>query len=117
MPVDVMKILQENKDKNFVQRLLYPDMHPKMNRPDLGLGSYSTHLMSYATTDNGAVVYPEIIQQEDQSLKRLDRQEAYNHAMRTGEHIKFDNPEDASWFTENYKSIWNKPKVATPQEY
>lgn len=108
----VFQILLQNKDKNFVQRILFPQNAPALSMPDTGEGGYGTHLMSYSTIGpkdkpTGAVVYPQIIQdRETGELVRLGQREAVDYAMRTGEFIKFDNPADADFFGKNYKLAW-----------
>ena len=105
----IKAILEGHKDKNFVQRIMQPDKYPTLPLdPSKGEGDYGTHMMSYSTNDKGAVVYPEIIQDTDGNLKRLGRDEAYRHAMKTGEYIPFSNPADADWFGKNYKKVWEK---------
>jgi hypothetical protein len=101
---DIIRILSQNVDKNFVQRLVNPQNYPVVERPDLGPGGYSTHLMSYAPTRDGAIVYPNIVQDPHTGkLVQLDPKAAMDYAMQTGEHIHFPNPKDAAFFAENYK--------------
>ena len=32
--------------------------------------------------------------------------DAFNQVKKTGNYITFDNPGDAEWFSQNYKSAW-----------
>jgi len=102
------QILESNKDKNFVDRILNKENYPSMPRPDLGKGIISTHLMSWAEDGLGAFVYPEIVfDSNTKKLKRLGQKEAIDYAIKTDELIRFDNPEDADWFSKNYKQYWD----------
>ncbi len=102
----VQALLQEHSDKNFVQRILHPKNYPSI---DLGEGYHGTHLMSWATVGDKAIVYPTIIQDpETGELKRLNQKEAMDTALRTKEFIKFNTPEEADWFSKNYKRVWNQ---------
>lgn len=100
----VRAILEKNKDKDFVKRILAPDKYPVITNKD---GSISTHLMSWGQSDNGYFVYPTIINTKE-GLKRLSDDEAWNHAISSKEFIRFDSPEEADWFSKNYKSVWRK---------
>ena len=103
----ISEILQANADKNFVQRIMKPDTNPVLmnwNGPD----TWGTHAMSYATRDNGAMVYPTIVQMPDGTLRKLEGREAMDHAIKTNEFIQFDTPEEADWFGKNYKQIWGQ---------
>jgi hypothetical protein len=57
----INNVLQEYKDKNFVQRVMYPEQYPKL---DLGNGYHATHKMSWGEhPDNPglSIVYPNVI--------------------------------------------------------
>jgi hypothetical protein len=100
-------VLEANKDKNFVHRIYNPQL--SLPLPDIAPDAYGTHMMSYATDEKGAIAYPEIIFDEKAGkLKRLGRSEAQDHAYKTGEFIRFKTPEEAEWFTKNYKEIWKR---------
>jgi hypothetical protein len=106
----INSILRNNKSLNFVQRVQNPDKYPSLPLPDMGEDMYGTHLMSYGTFDDGtAMVYPMIIQDpKTGNLTKLSPDEAYEYALSSGEHIMFPTEEDASWFTKNYKTVWDK---------
>ena len=100
----IQKILNKNKDKEFVQRILSPDTSPFLDNED---GSYSTHSMAYGEADGKFFVYPTVVKGEEGNLTRLKGREAWEHAMGTGETIEFDNEKDAEWFSKNYKKYWD----------
>jgi len=100
----LMKILANNMQMNFVKRILSPDLYPTM---DLGNGDYATHKMAYSTGDGGAYVYPTIVYKNGQ-LEQLNGKDAWDYANQNKELIRFDSPEEADWFSKNYKKIWRK---------
>ena len=91
----VDKILNENKDLNFVQRL-YQENTPSIMIP--GQTSPSTHFMESAD----GKVYPTVVQMPDGTLQYLG-DDAYNYAMETGEYIQFPNDRQATRFGKSYK--------------
>lgn len=98
------KKLREYKSLNFVDRIINKDKYPIL---DLGNGNYATHKMGYSTNDEGAVVYPNVIySKEENKLIELPPDEAYKHAIETGEYIPFESENDADWFSRNYKKVW-----------
>lgn len=109
----VDKIITSNTDKNFVDRLARPELYPVLPRPDLGEGNYSTHLMSWSTVGpkQTPIVYPSVIfDPPTRSLKMLNQDEAFNHAMKTGEYLPFKSPKEADLFTREYKRHWRGGK-------
>jgi hypothetical protein len=106
----VTKILEDNKNLNFVQRIMKPDTSPVLV-DYAGPGTHGTHLMSSGEMGGKGIVYPEIVQKPDGNLTRLGRREAMDHAVKTGEHIKFDTPKEAEWFGQNYKNVWGGQPV------
>lgn len=91
----VDKILNANKDLNFVQRL-YQENTPSIMIP--GQTSPSTHFMESAD----GKVYPTVVQMPDGTLQYLG-DNAYNYAMETGEYIQFPNDRQATRFGKSYK--------------
>jgi hypothetical protein len=106
----IQNILKAHKNLNFVDRILNPQDYPSLERPDLGPGAYSTHLMSYDWHPNGGfMVYPEVVfDQRSGKLKRFSRASAKSHALATGDFIPFTDEAEASWFSEAYKKVWKK---------
>ena len=76
-------------------------LEKQIDNPD---GSYSTHKMAHSTTEDGAVVYPTIVE-IDGKLKELSGKEAIAYAKRTGEFIHFDSESEAAKFA---KGSWKK---------
>lgn len=104
-------LLEANKSKNFVQRIIDPSKYPSY---DFGEGVTGTHRMGWASGGEKGneryYVYPNIIQRtEGAELENLedDKWTAFDHAMTTGEYLEFNSPEEAEWFTKNYKKYWD----------
>jgi len=98
----LMQILQDNADRSFVKRILYRDKYPVLENPD---GSVSTHSMSWGEVDGRYVAYPTVMTTKD-GLRRFGADEAWGHAMRSNNYIEFATPEEADWFSKNYKRVW-----------
>lgn len=97
-------ILSENKEKEFVQRILRPDDFGTL---DLGGGQVATHLMSFGEEDGKFFVYPAVVT-VDGKLEQLSDDEAWDHARRTGERIEFETEDEAAQFSKNYKNWWDR---------
>jgi hypothetical protein len=107
----IQKVLEANKDKDFVKRILDPDNSPSI---DLGKGYTGTHLMAADWDDENQrwMVYPTIVRIEGQ-LEKLEVNEAMHHAKATGEYIDFaDRKEEAISFSKNYKKVWETKEPA-----
>jgi len=101
------KILLQNKDKEFVKRIFDPNTMAPAN---LGGGEFGTHLMEYASDDQGHLVYPRIVNINGK-LTELSSDDAYNHAIKTGEFIRTPDKNIAAYISTNgYKEAagWNK---------
>ena len=100
----IQDILLKNSRMNFVKRIISPDVYPRL---DLGGGNYATHKMSYSEIDGKHIVYPTVVfDEKSKGLIQLKANDAVNHALDKGEYIPFDTPEDADWFSKNYKNVW-----------
>jgi hypothetical protein len=91
----VDRILNENKDLNWVKRL-YESNAPSITLP--GESKPSTHFMESAD----GKVYPTVVQMSDGSLQYLG-DDAYDYAVQTGEYIQFKNDRQARRFGKDYK--------------
>ena len=99
----LQNILNKNKDKSFVKRILNKQNSPVLQNDD---GTTSTHSMAWGSADGKYYVYPTVLLGKDGKLKRYDDSEAWNHVMKTGNFIEFNSPEDADWFSRSYKKVW-----------
>ena len=91
----VDKILNKNKDLNFVQRMYQPNT-PSMMIP--GQQHPSTHFMG----SGDGRVYPTVVQMPDGTLQYLG-DNAYDYADQTGQYIEFPNDRQARRFAKSYK--------------
>ena len=104
---DVYKLLQvldNNREKNFVQRILYPENYPTL---PIGKGKFATHLMSWGESNNKYYVFPTVIYERDK-LKQYKPDAAFKRALDSGEYIEFPSSDEADQFTKQYKLIWNE---------
>lgn len=106
----VRQVLAKNANKNFVKRVLNPNDYPVLN---LGAKDFSgrqqsgTHLMAWGQTDGKYVVYPTIMYDDaTKTLTNWGMERGFREAMKNGEFIEFDSPEEADWFSRNYKLVW-----------
>jgi len=103
---NVYQILLQNKNKHFIKRILDPGKYPTLDNKD---GSTSTHSMSWAEVDGKYIVYPTVLYGgKGKGLKRYDPEEALDIAIETKNFIEFDSPDEADWFSKEYKTYWNK---------
>jgi hypothetical protein len=104
----LMQIMQQNAGKTFVQRIMRPNDFPTL---DLGNGSVATHRMAWGQMGDKYVVFPTVLY-DGKGLKDYG-DGAWDHAIKSGNIIEFDNPKDAEWFSTRYKGAWggqmNKP--------
>lgn len=96
-------VLENNKDKDFIKRIISPKDYPVINNQD---GSVSTHLMASGEVDGKGIVFPTIIH-ENGKLKKLDMEDAFKYALKNKQFISFPSPQDANFFAKNYKKAWN----------
>ena len=95
-------VLDQHRDKNFVQRILLPELSPA---PIIVDGQPATHMMSAEfmganrTTPAG---FPMIVAR-DEGLVQLTKEEAMDEARRTGNYIPFESIESANTFSKIYK--------------
>lgn len=98
------KTLTDHSEKQFVQRILRPNDFPSL---DLGGGAHASHRMAWAEVDGRNVVYPTVVQRGDE-LVELDEDTAIRHALQSGEFIEFGTPDEADFFSREYKRVWKR---------
>ena len=99
----IKEVLDGNKDKPFVKRILDPIKYPVLKNPD---GTVSTHSMAWGDEGGRYFVYPTVVQGPDGKLLRLPDDAAWRRAKIQGDRIEFKTPEDADDFSKNYKMLW-----------
>lgn len=97
----ILEILEANKDKDFVNRILNAPDFPTLPNRD---GSESTHSMAWGEADGRFFVYPTVIYEEDQMM-RLGPDTAWGRAMRMGDYIEFETMAEADEFSREYKKV------------
>ncbi len=104
----VIEVLNENKDKNFVQRILDPTTVTPLDR---GGGVSSTHSMEWGEADGKYYVYPTVVE-KDGKLVDISDKDPLKYALDNNEYIEFDNPEAAEAFSNDsgYKQQWEEPE-------
>lgn len=105
----VLDILSENRKVPFVRRILSPSDAPTpIPDPEDPDGQrVMTHRMSWGEQDGTYLAFPQVM--EDSKGNLVDYGDAaFDEANRRGDVIRFKRPEDADWFTRNYKLYWDK---------
>lgn len=98
---DLLRVLMEHGDKNFVQRILQPGAFPKL---DLGGGQVATHKMAWGEDGGKFYVFPTLVMSRGKLVDLGDR--AFDYAAQTGERIEFPTAEAADQFSKSYKNVW-----------
>lgn len=92
--IDELIEYAKKQNPRFIQRMSEP-----MKYLDLGNGERGSHLMSWATDDNGAIVYSQIQEDENGNLKDYGDQ-AIERAIDNNNILRM-SPEEAKLFTES----------------
>jgi len=99
----VIAILNANSKVPFVRRILSPFTAPVIkNGRDV-----MTHKMAWGESDGKFYVFPSIMESERGKLKDYGKT-AFDEAIKRRDFITFDNQDDASAFSQNYKTYWDK---------
>ena len=107
----LMQVLNENQNKSFVKRILQPNQYPTL---DAGDGKVATHRMAWGESDGRYVVFPTVMLTDGNKLHDFGDQ-AFTHAIKSGNFIEFDTPDDAEWFSTRYKGAWGGQKNTPPR--
>jgi hypothetical protein len=102
-------ILMENQQLNFVQRILNPQLNVGKEYY-FADDSLKKEPMTHYMLQYDNKVAPSVVDTGGERLTYFKNPEAISYADSTGEHIKFKTPEDALWFSKNYKDYWKKLK-------
>jgi hypothetical protein len=110
------KILDANRGKDFVERIINPWDSPTIPYGD---GQRASHQMSWGegdlnddrNTDKNSpgykyYVYPNIMRDEGGEDLEDYSDNAWDEAYKRGEYIQFDTAEEANWFSQQYKQVW-----------
>lgn len=99
------EILERNNQRRFVRRILFPDNAPVVP-DDEDPSRVMTHKMAWGEDDGQYYAFPTVMEGENGKLRNYGKG-AFDEAIRRGEFIRFANPEDADWFSRNYKRYWD----------
>jgi len=103
--------LMENQQLNFVQRILNPELNTGREYY-FANDSLKKEPMTHYMIQYDNKVAPTVVDTGARDLKYFDDpEEAAAYAKITGEFIEFKTPEDALWFSKNYKSYAPFKKV------
>ena len=100
----ILDIINKNKDKNLIYRLLNAKDLPSLPNRD---GSVSTHGMRWRAKDSfndAFIVYPTVVLSEGEMM-RLGPKTAFNRALELEDYIEFRNAKDAEEFSKEYKKF------------
>lgn len=101
----IWDIIQKNKKTPFVNRLINRQDYPVIGNPD---GTYSTHRMSWGQVGNKYWVFPMIEMVGDELVDlRQSGIDPFEHARQNQNYIEFNTPEEADFFSKNYKKYWD----------
>ena len=95
------KVLDKNRGKDFIERIINPWDSPVLENED---GSRSSHKMAWGESEGKYYVYPTVLRDGESLVDYGD--EAWPEAFSRDEYIEFDNADDASWFSTEYKKVW-----------
>ena len=101
--VKIGKVLDKNRGKDFVERIINPWDSPVLQNDD---GTKSSHKMAWGESDGKYYVYPTVLRDGEALNDYGDG--AWSEAYKRGEYIEFNSAEDADWFSQNYKNVWPK---------
>ena len=102
----INRLLKGHEHKNFVDRIYNVSKYPDL---DLGNGMRATHKMAWGSNEDGAYVYPTVVQpKEGDPLIELGLDAGWDHAMATKNAVGPLSNEDADWLSQNYKQLWRK---------
>ena len=106
---NLKRTLLINRNKQFVKRILNRSMYAPLDlgEDDNGKRITATHRMEWGAGGKGQYyVYPTIAENHKGKLTQFSSEEAWQRAKVTGDYIRFDDREDADWFSKNYKQYW-----------
>ena len=104
---EVSSILEANKDKNFVERILDPEKYkPYPTEKDI---PYTHRMSTFGALDDSTpgFLVPMVVWTPEKGYHKFDNgDDAYNYAMETGEFIEFENHSEAAKFEKSWKQYW-----------
>ena len=104
-PIDFKSIFQQYGNVPFMQRLTNRYIFPLIDNPDK---SVSSHKMSWGQFGDKYYAYPSVDyfngKLTDFTIPPWDNNFAFDLALQNNNFIPFNTPEEADFFTKNYKN-------------
>ena len=102
-PMD--SVINQNLDKNFIQRIINANKSPELKNAD---GSVSSHIMESGEVDGKFIAYPTVVQ--DKAGKLVKPDDPVEYALKNNEYVEFKTDAEAKQFANNgYKKYFNNP--------
>ena len=108
---DILELLLQNRNKNFVQRILEADRFPQRQNLDR---TTSSHLMASGKVDNRNIVFPTLVQDRRSKSDIFSAKQLFfpynplQYALENDEFIEIDDEDLAIFFAEGgYKEFFN----------
>jgi hypothetical protein len=98
----IADVLANHPQMNFVRRIVHPETSPKLR---LDNGQDATHRMAWGEANGKYFVFPTVVETAPGKLQDLG-DKAFDYAIKNREMIEFPTPEEADWFSKNYKMFW-----------
>ena len=106
----LMAVMNQNKDKSFVNRILNPQNSPVLKHD----GGIATHRMAWTEADGRYFAFPTVLLEGNGQLKDYGNS-AWDAVRKTGNYIEFKNPQEADFFSKRYKGAWGGKMNRPPQ--
>jgi hypothetical protein len=106
--MDVEAVLNRYSSVPFVRRILTPFKAPvAIDDADPEKKRVMTHKMAWGEADGKYYVFPTVMPDESGALRNFG-DKAMDEAFKRRDVVPFNTPEEAAYFSENYKKFWDK---------
>ena len=106
----VTSVLEDNKNKNFVDRILNPEKYKPYPVGEDKL-PYSHRMVTFGALDDSTpgMVLPMVVWDPEKGYHKFENpQEALEYAVEKGEYIRFRNHTEATKFENSWKQYWEE---------
>ena len=111
---NILELLLQNQDKNFVQRIFDTNKYPQRQNAD---GSSSSHLMAHETIEGGRSIAFPILVQGKYAPNLFMPKNPIEYALENNEYIEFNSLEEAGDFSmDGYKEFFDYDKDLEPKQ-
>lgn len=106
--MDIEAVLNRYNSVPFVRRILTPFKAPvAIDDEDPEKKRVMTHKMAWGEADGKYYVFPTVMPDESGALRNFG-DKAMDEAFKRRDVVPFNTPEEAAYFSENYKTFWDK---------